>query len=295
MLNAYFLTFELLMFVLLALCAAHAWRMGGAARVWQFLAGVGFGLLLEWATIQQLHAYSYGRFVLMLGGDVPVAIGIGWGVIIYSVRLFSDAAAMPGWARPVLDGLLALNIDLAMDAVAIRLGFWDWGQGMDFEYFGVPYPNFWAWFWVVFSFSVGIRWLTRSGNWSARWLGPLGAILVGVVGVLGTNQLITADAIETIQPQVVWGTLLVALLVVRAVRPRFHQTELPNLVFWVPFAIHFYYLTAGLLSGAFAPAPFLLLVSLAMVALALWLHGPTLGQMMKGSTNETSVKTTAGH
>ncbi|MFZ1754592.1 MAG: carotenoid biosynthesis protein, partial [Caldilineaceae bacterium] len=241
---------------------------------------VGFGLLLEWATIQQLHAYSYGKFVMMLGGEVPVAIGIGWGVIIYSARLFGEGVEMPGWSKPVLAGLLALNIDLAMDAVAIRLGFWDWGAGMNFEYFGVPYPNFWAWFWVVFSFSVGLRWLASGESWSSRWLGPLGAIVVGVVGVLGTNWLITAVVPDAIQPQVVWGTLLVALFLVRILRPRLHQKELPAVVFWVPFAIHIFYLAAGLLSGAFTAAPFLLLASLAMLALALWLHGPTLRRMM---------------
>lgn len=278
--NAYFLSFELLMLVLLALCARHAWQSGGASRVWQLLAGVGFGLLLEWATIQQLHAYSYGKFVMMLGGEVPVAIGIGWGVIIYSARLFAQAVAMPNWAKPVLAGLLALNIDMAMDAVAIRLGFWDWGRGLDFEYFGVPYPNFWAWFWVVLSFSVGLRWLASGESWSSRWLGPLGAILMGVVGVLATNEIITGLVPDAIQSEVVGGTLLVALFLIRAMRPRLNQTELPTLVFWVPFGFHIFFLAAGLFSGAFAPAPFLLLVSLAMLALGIWLHGPTLRRMM---------------
>ena len=58
--------------------------------VWQLLAGVLFGLLLEWATIQQLSAYEYGHFLVMLG-PVPVIIGIAWGTIIYSVRAFSDS------------------------------------------------------------------------------------------------------------------------------------------------------------------------------------------------------------
>jgi hypothetical protein len=37
-----------------------------------------FGLLLEWATIQQLNAYEYGHFLVMLG-SVPVVIGVAWG------------------------------------------------------------------------------------------------------------------------------------------------------------------------------------------------------------------------
>ena len=73
-------------------------------------------------------------------------------------------------ARPLLDGLLALNIDLALDAVAIRLGFWDWGQGFSFQYFGVPYANFWAWFWVVTSFSLGYRILALRTDWIGQYL-----------------------------------------------------------------------------------------------------------------------------
>ncbi|MFH1446977.1 MAG: carotenoid biosynthesis protein, partial [Chloroflexota bacterium] len=112
------------------------------------------------------------------------------GIIAYGVKLFSDASNLPDWARPVLDGLLALNIDLAMDAVAIRLGMWDWGQGFKTQYFGVPYANFWAWFWVVASFSAGIRWLIPRVKGIGRWLSPFGALLIGTLSVLGTNALI---------------------------------------------------------------------------------------------------------
>lgn len=73
--------------------------------------------------------------------DVPLCIGVAWGCILYSAMQFSDGSGLPYWTCPVLDGLLALNIDLALDAVAIRLGFWDWDQGIEFQYFGVPCPK----------------------------------------------------------------------------------------------------------------------------------------------------------
>ena len=118
--NPYFTVFELLVLVL---AIAGFWHAGqrGLPVVWQLLAGMLFGVLLEWATIQQLAAYEYGRFLIMIG-EVPIVIGVSWGLIIYSVRLFSEATSLPGWARPLLVGLLALEIDLAMDTVAIRLG-----------------------------------------------------------------------------------------------------------------------------------------------------------------------------
>ena len=146
--NLYFVSFEITIIASFLLCLRHAWRAGGPA-VWQLIAGVLFGVLLELATIRQLHAYRYGQFILMIF-DVPLAIGLAWGNMIYAVRTFTDATSLPEWARPILDALLVLNLDLAIDVIAIRLGMWDWGQGLQSQYFGVPYANFWAWFWVVF-------------------------------------------------------------------------------------------------------------------------------------------------
>jgi hypothetical protein len=268
--NAYFVTLELIVYALFAACAWHAWRRGPHVA-WQLAAGVIFGVLLELSTVQQIHAYRYGRFLVMVG-DVPLAVGMAWACIIYSARLFSDASGLPLVARPVFDGLLALNIDLSMDALAIRLGFWDWGGGLQSGYFGVPFPNFWAWFWVVFSFSFGLRLLTDGRGWAARWLGPLGAIGIGLVGVIGTNALITF-----VVPR--WGYLAsVALLLVLAAsvvvaqRPSLGVRPVPWPAAVVPLTFHLYFLLAGLISGVIFQPPWLLAVSVAMLLLALYWH-----------------------
>jgi len=268
--NGYFLSFEFIGYVLLALCARHAWHKG-PGHLAGLLAGVLFGVLLELATIAQLQAYEYGRFLVMVG-DVPLCIGVGWGVILYSARVMSDAAAMPEWARPVLDALLALNIDLAMDAIAIRLGFWDWGFGFQGEYFGVPYANFWAWFWVVASFSAGLRAFGRLPGAPGRWLAPAGAVVVGVLGVLATNAFIVYAVPPGLRRWVVTFTLLAALILVLAVRPRLGARPVPALALWVPLVLHLYFLIAGLVSGVILQPPFLLVVSVAMLASAAVLH-----------------------
>ncbi|MCP4425859.1 MAG: carotenoid biosynthesis protein [Chloroflexi bacterium] len=261
------------MVLALALAAGRdAWRRGPHI-LWQLVAGMLFGVLLEWATIQQLEAYEYGRFLIMLG-DVPIVIGVSWGLIIYSARLFSDATTLPEWARPVLDALLALNIDLAMDAVAIRLGMWDWGQGLGYEYFGVPWANFWAWFWVVFSFSASIRLLTRPQNWFGRWLAPLLAIVFGALSVVGTNALI----VFVLHPAGLYlfsvaFVLTAALLLVLFLRPRLRETAVPRIGTAVPAAFHLYFLLVGIISGAIFDPPFLLLASVLMLLVAWGLHG----------------------
>ena len=267
----YLLTFELLLYGLLLVSARHAWRTGGLPALWQLAAGVIFGILLEWATIQQLSAYEYGRFLIMFG-EVPLAIGVGWGVIIYSARLFSRATSLPPLLRPVLDGLLALNIDLAMDAVAIRLGMWEWGLDLTFDYFGVPYANFWAWFWVVFSFSFCMHLLAYRADRFSRWLGPVVGIVVGVVVVYSTNALIVYHVPRDLYEVTVAALIGTMLVLVLLARPHIDTHKVPPLAASVPLAFHLYFVVAGLLSGVFAHLPFLLLVSLLMALIALALH-----------------------
>ncbi|HEX2996681.1 MAG TPA: carotenoid biosynthesis protein [Anaerolineales bacterium] len=275
--NLYFILFELIIYLQLALCLYYAWKRG-AANLLRLLAGILFGVALELATIRQLHAYEYGRFMVMVF-DVPLCIGVAWSCVIYSSMEFSDASSLPYWTRPILDGLLALNIDLALDAVAIRLGFWDWGAGLKYQYFGVPYANFWAWFWVVCSFSLGYRLLAWRADWIGVWLSPLLALIVGLAGVLGTNAFITFVIPMRWHGWVVTGLLILAIVLVSLLKPRFYLTPAPTLVFWVPFLTHVYLLGAGLVSGAIFNPPVLLLIGLLMTAVAFYLHRRTIRAM----------------
>jgi hypothetical protein len=266
--------FELIIYLQLILCLRHAWKQD-TAHILRLFAGILFGVTLELATIRQLHAYEYGRFMIMVL-DVPLCIGVAWSCVIYSAMEFSDASNLPYWMRPVLDGLLALNIDLALDAVAIRLGFWDWGQGLRFQYFGVPYANFWAWFWVVFSFSLGYRLLARRLDWIGTWLAPLAALIVGLVGVLGSNSFIVYAIPFAYDGVVVTLTLMLALGLVITLQPRFYLRPTPSLVFWVPFLTHIYLLVAGLVSGVIFDPLILFFVAFVMLIVAFYLHRPTL-------------------
>lgn len=274
----YFLLFELIVYVQLTLCLVHAWRQG-TANLLRLLAGILFGVSLELATIRQLDAYEYGRFLVMVL-DVPLCIGVAWSCILYSVMEFSDGTSLPHFLRPVLDGLLALNIDLALDAVAIRFGFWDWGWGLEAQYFGVPYANFWAWFWVIFFFSMGYRLPARRTDWLRTWVAPILGLVIGLAGVLGTNALIVFGVPPEWRNTVIFLTLGFALFLVLLLRPKFNLSPLPSLVFWVPFLTHAYVLIAGTISGLILDPPFLLIVGLAMIAIAFWLHHPTVKQIL---------------
>ncbi|AKB18496.1 hypothetical protein MSWHS_1633 [Methanosarcina sp. WWM596] len=269
-------------------CLQNAWQQGSWV-VWQLLSGVLFGLLLEWATIQQLDAYEYGRFLVMLG-PVPVVVGVAWGTIIYSVRSFSEKTNLPEWARPVLDGLMALSIDLSMDAIAIRLGMWDWGKGLDYQFFGVPYNNFWAWFWVVFSYSASLRLLSKLPGFGGRWFSPAGAIICGTAGVLITNELITNIPNDLIHYATIAAVLGGALLLILALRPEISVRPQAAIVFLVPLGFHAYFLIAGLVSGAILNPPFLLVVSIVMSIIALGLHRDALNYCYRSNRESKTEK-----
>jgi uncharacterized membrane protein len=268
--NTYFILFELIIYIQFALCLRHALKHG-TANLLKLFTGTAFGVILELATIRQLNAYQYGQFLVMIL-DVPLCIGMAWSCIIYSAMEFSDGSSLPYWTRPILDGLLALNIDLALDTVAIRLGFWDWGQGLRFQFFGVPYANFWAWFWVVAFFSLGYRLLTHRADWVGTWLSPFLGLFLGLIGVLGTNAFISFVIPFDYQSLTVAPVFISALVIIIASRPRFNQGQVDPLAFWVPFLSHLYLLLAGLVSGVILDPPILLAISLAMIAIAFILH-----------------------
>lgn len=273
--SGYFVAMELMMFGLLALCLWHAAKAGPVAVV-RLLVGVLFGVLLEILTIWQINAYSYGRFALMVF-DVPLAIGVGWGVIIYSAQLFSDRTTLPEWARAVLDALLALSIDLAMDVIAIRLGFWDWGTSPTFEFFGVPFGNFWGWFWVVFSYSGGTRLLLRwlKGRWQI--LAPVGGLLLGLIGVFVTNGIFVFVIPSSWNLPVVAGLVMISVGIVLALRPRVNVGEGDLVAVVVPLVLHSFFLFAGLVSGVILQPIALLVVSVLMLGLSVLLHMPWRG------------------
>lgn len=89
--------FELSAYVLFALCLLHAIKQG-RRHVAYLLGGVVFGLILEYIEVISGMGYTYGQFMVMFGKaplNIPLCIGIGWGIIMYTARLFS--AAGPGF------------------------------------------------------------------------------------------------------------------------------------------------------------------------------------------------------
>lgn len=263
-----FLIFELTTYLLLVLCLRHA---RARRRALELAAGVLYGLLLEIATITQLQGYHYGRFLIMFG-EVPLTIAVGWGVILYSVMTASDNWNVPPEQRPFVDTLLAWNIDLSMDAIAIRLGFWTWA--IDGRWFGVPLANFFAWYVVVASFSALIRllrvWRNRRG---LQWLYPFVAVCLSLLVLLSLDGLYVTYLPYVVQWFILAAQLMLSLIALWASR---RQLRLPRTVDWpvlaVPLVFHGLFTGALLWAGFYRQTPALLLISLTMLILGLALH-----------------------
>ncbi len=297
--------FEVLAYACLGLCIWHALHQGPLRRARLIELGIGvlYGLTLETLTIMQLHVYQYGRFLIMLG-PVPLAVAVGWGIILYSAMAFAESLAFPSWAAPALVGLLGLNIDLTMDAVAIRLNMWHW---LDYagnqEWFGVPYANFFAWFIVLCSCSA-LLWWVRPLIMRPGWRGPLAALgaLLGSVVILSLLDELVVQYDR--HGGIVWlpvvivviGAFVVVGLGLRVRRAAAHPSTreepmnilIPSIV---PFYFHCFFLSMLFVADIAVHLPALLAISLVMVAVSLVLHGLLLQQkiMMRQSHSPLSA------
>lgn len=201
-----FIIFELGMYALGLLCLAQAWRQS-RAHMFGIVAGTIHSFATEKYAISTIHEYYYNRFLIMLcsgpsagtslalatdcrapNSCVPLAIPLMEGIIIYAAMRTSDRLLAPWQIRPLIDGLLALALDIAIDpivsigvpcqprtvgVVAHGLGFWVWKlQAAEEAWLGVDLNNFAGWFFGAATFSLALR------LWQ-RWVPP------GSKGVLG--------------------------------------------------------------------------------------------------------------
>ena len=271
--SPYAVLFECLAYGLFFACVWDARKQGKFFVVELLWTGL-YGFLLEWLTIKQLHAYHYGAFLLMIDG-APVAVALGWAVIIYTAMRFSSSTLLPQAVRPLLDALLALNIDLALDAIAIRLGMWFWtGVAFDQQWFGVPWANFWAWFVVVWSFSALVR-AFRSWQLHAirRWLYVPAAMLLSLLIVIVSSELYRS--MSSVSSHAAASLFLLAGSVAIVLRARLHVMEdgsSQRIILIVPLLFHSFALIAGFSTGIFAQQPALAVIGIVMLVVSLLVH-----------------------
>lgn len=266
MVQAVFVANAVMSLVALACCGIHAW--GEQDRAAMLATGVVYGVVLEQLVIIRFERYHYNMTdALLVVGDVPLVIGFGWAAIIYSgyhVALRFDISRR---ARPLFVALFALHIDLAIDAVAIRVPFWTWTPpGV---WLGVPLGNFVGWFLVAALFTAawdGLR--ERVPVWSLLGVGTLVLAVAGLVVLLEGWEAVATTLVRKVA---VLGTVLV-LSVAFVVREGVDAEPVDPLVAAVPFLYHGFYLAVAVALGMYRSQPLVVVVGLAMVAVSLAVH-----------------------
>lgn len=265
--------------VVLFLLSVREAAQRGRSDLLELLGAVPFGLLLEQGDIMIFGSYAYSQQFLLRIGLVPVSIALAWAMIIRSCMAISDAAGVPARLAPFSDALLAIVLDLSFDTIAIRQGLWHWKIDLDQGFFGVPAGNFYAWLFVALGFSLWTRLVRRQSRrhpWISwlQLLVPIPAYLT-LLGALA--PFIVLEKLFFNTPGGGFPTFVVTLGVFLglAARPLVRgRTRIPSpwgMPLLPRLAMHGYALIAGTLLGVFVRLPALLAVSVAMLAIELWL------------------------
>ena len=170
--------------------AAVAALRRGRLPFLELISAAAFGILLEEGDQLIFQTYHYNPTWVLEIDRAPVVIGLTWALIIAGAMRITDALGVRRRYAPVVDSLLAISLDLAFDAVAIRMGLWTWvGIGPTEGWFGVPWGNFYAWLFVTLGFSLVTRWLRHAarGRRAIEWLQllvPLPAFALLLIGLM---------------------------------------------------------------------------------------------------------------
>ena len=282
---------EISLYLLFAACLIHAVKRG-ATETGYLLGGVLFGLILEYVNVHANLGYTYGKFMLMFGDapkDIPFCIGVGWGIIMYTARLFSDALGLSLWAAAALDALLAISIDLGMDTVAYRLHMWHWDwseQGLNpltAQWFGVPFGNFFGWLMVVFFYSSFSRLLERGflrqsrGTRIKSALTPLLAVLLAQVCLylmlLHIGPFLKDEfGITSLHRFVVFMIVLIAVTAWGLFRRRRVGRDMPLIAWLTPVWFHCFFFAMLFVGGFYRENSWLLITSTVNFVLGVGIH-----------------------
>jgi hypothetical protein len=170
--------------------AALAALRRGRLPFLELISAAAFGILLEEGDQLIFETYHYSPDWVLTIDRAPVVIGLTWALIIAGAMRLTDALGVRRRYAPFVDAVLAISLDLAFDAIAIRMGLWTWRDiGPTDGWFGVPAGNFYAWLFVTLGFSLVTRWIRdtsrqRRGREWWQLLSPAPAYGVLLAGLL---------------------------------------------------------------------------------------------------------------
>jgi hypothetical protein len=261
----------------------------GRMPLLELLSAAAFGLLLEEGDQLIFGTYEYAPEFVLAIDRAPLVIGLTWALIIAGAMRITDALGVRRRFAPFVDSVLAIMLDLAFDAIAIRIGLWTWRDhatgvplSSDAAWFGVPAGNFYAWLFVTFGFSLLTRWLRdRAAPGSPlEWAQLLVPIPAFAILLLSLAPYVVVQPLVDPTPgggMAIFLVTFAAFLAVTAwavfgpdrVRGDGESVAILDLrlAFLTRAAIHVFFLVALLVAGLAAEVPVLLVVAVFLLLL----------------------------
>ncbi len=260
-----------LIFIEIASVILFAWgfatvRKNGTGRTLEYAMIFFYGIILEELDMRIFKTYHYAPEFLLSAWKAPLSIAFLWAVILAGSMAISDRIGLPVAVRPFFDALLAVWIDLALDAIAIRLHYWTWIIPLNEGWFGVPPANLYAWMWVAFCYSAParlIRWLIKKDKrWYYAYLILPAISYLGLLFTMSSFGVIAHTlGLRTQNERLVifFGLFLIFLCIVLIFWKRSKRSSeaLPPVWIWSRLAIHLYFLAIYFLFGFYAEIPLL--------------------------------------
>ncbi len=251
--------------ILFVIGLRRSWKYSGF-RALEFATIFIYGVLLEELDMRIFKSYHYGPDFFLVAWHVPLSIAWLWAVILASSMALSDRTGIPEPLRPFLDALLAVWLDLSIDAIAIRVGYWSWVIPLEEGWFGVPAGNLYAWMWVAFSFSLCVRvirlFCKKNTKWAWGYLAvpffsyALLFISMSSVGWMGT---LLGFQTQNERLYVFAGQFLIFFIIVVCgwAKRRGDQIRLDPFWIWARMFIHIYFIIAFFFFGIYQNSPIL--------------------------------------
>lgn len=286
MVNPVFLFLEIAATLIFVGAALAALRRGRLPFL-ELISAAAFGLLLEESSQLIFETYNYSPDWVLVLDRAPLVIGLTWALLIAGAMRITDALGVRRWTASFVDAALVIMLDLAFDAVAIRLGMWTWVDiGPTDGWFGVQAGNFYTWLFVTFGFSVLTRWLRdraarRSGAEWLQLLVPIPAYAILIASIIPYALISTWTNAPT--GGALWLSFVcIGLFVMVALRGVFGTGRQPpdgqivaivdlRLAFFTRLSIQGFFLIALLIMGIATELPVLLVTSVVLILVDVWL------------------------
>jgi putative membrane protein len=87
--------------------------------------------------------YKYGLNLGPKLWDVPLVIGINWGVLTVTAASVTHSLKLPHTLKIILNAFILVIFDFVMEPVAMKSDFWSWNNN------SIPFFNYVCWFFIA--------------------------------------------------------------------------------------------------------------------------------------------------